>query len=156
MSQIRVLETVLSLLDEIGIPHMLVGSFASGFHGEFRATQDADVVIDPTPNQLGEFVDRAAAEFYVSREAALDALARFGRRQVGSLGELRVTINTAEDVVLSKLEWVKASGSERQMGDAAGVIEAWGERLDWEYLRRWAEKLSVSDLLDKARAEAGL
>jgi len=30
------------------IPHMLVGSFASGFHGEFRATQDADVVIDPT------------------------------------------------------------------------------------------------------------
>jgi len=67
-----------------------------------------------------------------------------------------VPINTAEDVVLSKLEWAKTSGSERQLGDAAGVIEAWGERLDWEYLLRWAEKLSVSDLLEKARTEADL
>ncbi len=185
MTQIRALESVLALLEDAGIPHMLVGSFASGFHGEFRATQDADVVIDPTAEQLDVFVDGAAAEFYVSREAALDALARrgqfnlvhfetawkidlivrkdrpfsrveFDRRQVGSLGELTVPINTAEDVVLSKLEWAKASGSERQMGDAAGVIAAWGERLDWEYLLRWAEKLSVVDLLEKARAEAGL
>lgn len=185
MSQIRVLESVLALLDEVGIPHMMVGSFASGFHGEFRATQDADVVIDPTAKQLGEFVDRAAEEFYVSRETALDALARrgqfnlvhfetawkidlivrkdrpfsrveFGRRQVGSVGESSVPINTAEDVILSKLEWAKTSGSERQLSDAVGVIAARGEGLDWEYLLRWAEELSVSELLEEARAQAGL
>ncbi len=185
MTQVRVLESVLTLLDDAGIPHMLVGSFASGFHGEFRATQDADVVIDPSAEELGDFLERVGAEFYVSREAAFEALSRrgqfnlvhfetawkvdlilrkdrpfsrveFGRRQVGSLGEMAVPINTAEDVILSKLEWARASGSERQLDDATGVIAAWGDRLDWEYLGRWAEELSVSDLLAKVRAAAGL
>lgn len=185
MTQVRVLESVFTLLDDAGIPHMLVGSFASGFHGEFRATQDADVVIDPSAEELGEFVDKASAEFYVSREAALEALSRrgqfslvhfetawkvdlilrkdrpfsrveFGRRQLGSLGEMAVPINTAEDVILSKLEWARASGSELQIDDSTGVVTAWGNRLDWEYLAGWAEELSVGDLLAKVRAAAGL
>lgn len=58
MTQIRVLESVLALLEDVGIPHMLVGSFVSGFHGEFRATQDADVVIDPSVEELGDFLER--------------------------------------------------------------------------------------------------
>jgi len=181
----RVLESVLALLGDAGIPHMLVGSFASGFHGEFRATQDADVVIDPTAESLGEFLDQVSGEFYVSREAALDAFARrgqfnlvhfetawkvdlivrkdrpfsrveFGRREPGALGDLAVPINSAEDVILSKLEWAKVSGSERQLTDATGVIAAWGDRLDWEYLDRWAEELSVSSLLAQIKAQAGL
>jgi len=52
VTQIGVLGRVLDALDAVGIPYMIVGSFASGFHGEFRATQDADIVIDPTPEQL--------------------------------------------------------------------------------------------------------
>ena len=46
------------LLDTIGrlraagIPYMVAGSLASSFHGEPRATQDIDVVIDP---KLGPF-----------------------------------------------------------------------------------------------------
>lgn len=176
MTQIGVLGRILDALEEAGIPHTIVGSFASGFHGEFRATQDADIVIDPTPEQLQAFLARARHDFYVSPEAAAEALARrtqfnlvhfesawkidlivrkerpfsrmeFDRRQEGSIGDHPAAINSPEDVILSKLEWAVASHSERQIRDAAGVVAAWGDALDWDYLDRWAEQLAVSDLL---------
>jgi hypothetical protein len=183
VSQIGVLGHILDALDEVRIPYMIVGSFASGFHGEFRATQDADIVIDPTPEQLQAFLARVSGEFYVSGEAA-EALARrgqfnlvhfesawkidliirqerpfsrmeFERRQEGSVGDHPAAINSPEDVILSKLEWAKASRSERQVRDAAGVVAVWGDALDWDYLNRWAEELSVSDLLAQLRETSG-
>jgi hypothetical protein len=57
-----------------------------------------------------------------------------------------VALVTPEDAVLSKLEWAKKSGdSERQLRDAAGVIEM-NPGLDRAYIDRWAAVLSVSDL----------
>lgn len=79
MTQIGVLSQILDTLEEVGIPCMIVGSFASGFHGEFRATQDADIVIDPTPEQLQAFLARVRDDFYVSAEAAAEALVRRGQ-----------------------------------------------------------------------------
>ncbi len=46
--------------------------------------------------------------------------------------------------------------SDRQWGDALGVIKVQAGRLDREYLRRWADDLGIADLLVKALAEAGL
>jgi hypothetical protein len=79
MTQIRVLGEILDILAELNIPHMVVGSFASGFHGEFRATQDADLVIDPTVEQLDALMERVSGHFYVSPEAAAEALSRRGQ-----------------------------------------------------------------------------
>jgi hypothetical protein len=39
-------------LDDAGVPYMLAGSFASSAHGAPRATQDVDLVIDPTFESL--------------------------------------------------------------------------------------------------------
>ena len=51
-----------------------------------------------------------------------------------------------EDSVLSKLEWaMKAGGSEKQLQDAAGVVEV-NPRLDRNYIERWAAELKVLDL----------
>ena len=36
-----------ALLEVAGMPYMLTGSFASGYHGAPRATQDIDLVISP-------------------------------------------------------------------------------------------------------------
>jgi hypothetical protein len=49
------LRTVVAALDEAGIPHMLVGSHASMAHGAPRSTNDIDIVIDPTPENLPRF-----------------------------------------------------------------------------------------------------
>jgi hypothetical protein len=61
-----------------------------------------------------------------------------------------------EDVIINKLEWYKAGDgiSERQWNDVVGVMMVQGDRLDKQYLLSWAEKLGLSDLLEKALKEA--
>ena len=58
-------------------------------------------------------------------------------------------ITTAEDSVLHKLVWNKITQSERQLGDAAGVVAVQGEKLDLAYLRKWAEHNRVSTELNR-------
>ncbi len=58
-----------------------------------------------------------------------------------------VSIATPEDTILSKLEWSRqGGGSERQLGDALGVLQVAGDRIDRAYVERWAETLGVLDL----------
>jgi len=57
---IRLLRRVIEALDEAGIPHMVSGSVASTRHGEARATQDIDIVIDPSEAQIDVLLDRLA------------------------------------------------------------------------------------------------
>jgi hypothetical protein len=38
-----------------GVPNMVVGSFASSFHGIPRSSQHLDLVIDPRPEALRRF-----------------------------------------------------------------------------------------------------
>ena len=62
---------------------------------------------------------------------------------------------SAEDTVLSKLEWSVASGgSDSQLTDAARVLAVAGDRLDRDYLDRWASELGVTEVLARARQMA--
>lgn len=70
MTQADFLNQIARLLEAAGIPFMVVGSHASSFHGLYRATQDVDIVIDPTREQLSRFVTSLGDEIYVSPEAA--------------------------------------------------------------------------------------
>jgi hypothetical protein len=56
-----------SLLDTAGVPYMLTGSFASGFHGAPRATQDIDIVISPTLGSLNRSCAFKLDTLYVDR-----------------------------------------------------------------------------------------
>ena len=78
------LRTTLSLLEQLEIPYMLTGSVAASYHGRPRTTHDADIVIDPSPTQLGAFVRALdAAGFYVDDEGAQRALR--GRGQFNAI-----------------------------------------------------------------------
>jgi hypothetical protein len=179
------LRRVLEALAANGIPHMVAGSFASTHHGVPRATHDVDLVIDPTREALERFVESLSPEsFYVSPEAAREAFRRRGQFNVVDLATgwkidlilrkdrpfsreefarrvpavvlgVKLFVASAEDTILAKLEWGRAAESERQLRDVVGVIEMQRERLDWAYLERWARELSVSALLERARAVAG-
>jgi hypothetical protein len=46
--------------------------------------------------------------------------------------------------------------SERRWLDVLGVMRVQGQRLDLDYLRRWASALDLGALLDRALQEAGL
>ncbi len=118
----------------------------------------------------------ASAGFYLNPEAAREALRRqrafnaidsthgwkvdliprrdrafsreeFRRRITVDLPlRARTAVVTAEDAVLSKLEWSRLGGdSERQLADAAGVA-AMNPSLDRDYIESWARELGVLDL----------
>ena len=177
----EVLARVTRLLADLGIPYMIAGSLASSFHGRPRTTHDADIVIDPVPEALDRLVaELSAAHLYVdltvAREALrgrrqfnvidavsafkLDLIVRkdrpfsleeFARRQPAELAGIPVALATAEDTILSKLEWAKkGGGSERQLADVAGIIDVKGTELDREYIQRWAAALGVLDLWGRA------
>ena len=78
------LRRVLDMLDRHRIPYMLTGSVAASYHGRPRATHDADIVLDPTLDQLNAFVgELAASGFYVDPEGAHAALEQ--RRQFNAI-----------------------------------------------------------------------
>ncbi len=164
---------------------MVTGSVASSVHGVPRATQDIDVIIEPTRDQLVALLNRFSEPIYdADRDDALDALNRrsmfsvidrrgiwkidfivrkqrpfskkeFDRRVRIDILDVLVYSATPEDVLLAKLEWAKLGESERQIRDAAGIIEIQGEKLDREYVERWAAALDIEDQLHAARAKAG-
>lgn len=81
------------------------------------------------------------------------------RRQRVDIGEgEEVDIASAEDTVLQKIAWFRQGGerSERQWLDILGVIKVSKTELDFAYLDRWAEHLTIAHLLDRILIEAGI
>jgi len=70
-------------------------------------------------------------------------------------GAIRLPVASAEDTVLSKLRWYKMGGmvSDRQWSDILGVASR--VDLHWAYLRQWAPRIGVAELLDRLGAEVG-
>jgi hypothetical protein len=68
---------------------------------------------------------------------------------------IECALSTAEDVILSKLRWYRAGRevAETQWKDLRGIVEVNGSRLDLEYLRLWAQRLGVADLLERLLTE---
>jgi hypothetical protein len=69
-----------------------------------------------------------------------------------------VVLASPEDVVLHKLRWYEMGGrvSDRQWRDVLGVLKVQGPGLDFPYLERAASALALSELLARARSEAGV
>jgi hypothetical protein len=176
-----ILATVLNALDEAAVPYMLTGSVASSYHGVPRATQDIDIVIDPTEQELEKLVSLfPEARFYVDLDMAKEAFSRrtqfnlieaasgwkidfiirkkrpfnleeFDRRMAVDLHGMKAWVAAPEDVILAKLEWAADSRSDRQIEDAAGILRRQGARLDGDYLAEWVGRLGLEPEWDKAK-----
>jgi hypothetical protein len=180
-----VFQRIVDALGQAGIPYMLTGSFASSYHGVPRATQDIDFVIAPTESQLRHLVRLLPdTEYYLSQDAALEALARegqfnvidfatgwkidliirksrafsrteFERRLAVDLFGVPLFIASAEDVLVAKLEWAKAGESARQLEDCANILRArWGD-LDRPYLEHWVTQLGLVEQWEHAKKMTG-
>jgi hypothetical protein len=95
-------------------------------------------------------------DVFIAGEDPFDRV-RLRRRQrvaIGALSQDMLYIDTAEDVVLRKLEWYRRGGetSERQWRDVLAVLRV-QQHLDDAHLRTWAERLGIADLLVRARSD---
>ncbi len=171
-------------LDDLGIRYAIGGSVASAYHGEPRATDDLDIVIEAGEVQVRAFASRIASEFYVDAEDAVDAVRngasfnvihyatstkvdvfvadgtaavrrQFDRRRV--IRDTTLFVYAPEDIIVQKLRWYRLGNhvSERQWRDIVGVIRMKrGIDLDDAYLDRAADAFGVRDLLELARQDA--
>ena len=182
MNLSALLASTIAQLERARVPYMITGSVASSFHGEPRATRDLDIVIDPDPGGIDRLVGELAAQgLYVDAEAAHRALAdrtqfnaidamsgwkvdflvrrdrpfsreEFGRRTRANLLGTSAWIASPEDTIIAKLEWATASGSDRQIRDAAAILDIGGESLDLAYIDRWVTGLGLDPAWARAQA----
>ena len=80
------------------------------------------------------------------------------QRPLEGIPEAQISVATPEDTVLSKLVWYRRGGeaSELQWRDVNGILKTQGKRLDFAYLKHWADKLRIADLFERAWLEAGV
>jgi hypothetical protein len=69
---------------------------------------------------------------------------------VATIDDAEMWVVSAEDLILSKLEWARASRSEVQFRDVRNMIAA-QTSLDWSYLDGWAARIGVAALLAEVR-----
>ena len=74
----------------------------------------------------------------------------FARRIAVEIDGATMWLVTAEDLLLSKLVWAAESHSEMQLQDVRSLIRSVAD-LDWMYIERWANALTVGELLREVR-----
>ena len=174
------LREIVARLETLGIPYMVVGSVAASAYGRQRATQDFDVVVDARAPALRALVRSLPEDrFYVSEEAALEALryetqfnvldmvtgwkadliprkqrpfseTEFGRRARLDVMGVPTYVASVEDLIVAKLEWGKASGSERQLEDVRTLVRIIGAKLDRTYVEEWIQRLDLREMWERA------
>lgn len=120
------------------------------FSGDFYLEEAAVRAAYQPPHQFNAIDQRSAlkVDFWLPQPEAFDRESLRRRLATTLLGEL-AWIATAEDVILHKLVWNRLSPSDRQLGDAAGVIAVQAESLDKDYLRHWARELQLGKELEQ-------
>lgn len=160
------LRLLVRTLDQHGIPYMLTGSVATSYHGRPRATHDADVVIDPTAEQLDLLVqDLDAAGFYVNAagaRAALDLRRQFNAIESGHGCKLDLIIR--KDRPFSREEFGRRQRVDLAFDQAVAMVtpeDAILSKLEWarrsgdseRQMRDVAGVLEINPALDRAYIE---
>ncbi|MGH8289012.1 MAG: nucleotidyl transferase AbiEii/AbiGii toxin family protein [Steroidobacteraceae bacterium] len=176
--ELDVLKIISERLESSRVPFMLTGSFALGFYGKPRMTRDLDFVVSLMEQHVDVLVKAFSADFYIDEDDVRSAVraqrifnlmhlasgikvdlivrknsgygqVEFARRKSVDLAGVSTWITSREDLILSKLVWAQDSNSELQKRDVKTLLD---DSLDWDYLRQWAPKLGVDNVLAEISA----
>ena len=178
MNEQELLADCLRRLNRSGVTYYRTGSMASNYWGIPRTTHDLDFVIQLPISAVPRIIEAFSGDFYIEEAAvraayqpphqfnAIDTRSALKvdfwlpkpepfdreilkRRVQAELFGEAARISTAEDVILHKLFWNRISPSNRQLGDAAGIVAVQAEALDNLYLRHWAQELKLTSELER-------
>jgi hypothetical protein len=176
--ELEVLETLARRLEATGIRYMLTGSFAANYYAVPRMTRDIDLVVELSPDDADRFCACFVEDFYLDRDAVRAAIANrgafnlihhayvikvdcivrkdsdyrrveFARRRRGTIDGHGLAIVAPEDLIISKLDWMRGSRSEVQLADVRNLLRSVPD-LDRQYLAHWTERLGLGVLYREA------
>ncbi len=174
-TELDVLALVSDRLSAASVPFMLTGSFALAYYATPRMTRDLDMVVALDERDVEPVVAAFASDFYVDADAARTAVltermfnlmhlesgvkvdfivrksdefrqVEFARRKPVAIANVQTWIVSCEDLILSKLVWALQSNSELQRRDIRQLLVG---SIDRDYIRKWAQQLGVTALLDE-------
>ena len=132
-----------------------ISAFIHSFDRDFYISESAvfdavrrkscfNLIHMPTSFKVDVFVSRG-------RPFDLDAMRRASSQRLGEVHTVDVPIASAEDSIISKLEWYRLTNetSDRQWDDVSRLIQLLGDATDLDYLKHAAESVGVLDLLNK-------
>ena len=180
-SSYEALVEVISVIQELQIPYMLVGSFSSNYYSYPRATKDADIVFQYSDGDLGRIRQRLNDDFELDLQMNFETITgsirnvltykptkfdielfrlsddahhrqRFRRRREVAVPELSVA------AVIPTPEDVIIQKlrwqREKDIDDARKVMQIQWDRIDWEYVRSWTDKHGTTELLEELRSSS--
>jgi hypothetical protein len=177
--QLDVLKLVATRLDAASIPYMVTGSIAASHYAVPRFTRDIDFVVELAPVDVDRVYELFEADFYGDSQALMRAarqrgmvnlihrdllvkvdlivrkdspyrIEEFRRRHVVLIEDVKVSIVAPEDLILSKLVWMRESRSEIQRRDVQSVLDA-VPSVDRPYIEHWASELGVLALWQEVK-----
>ena len=140
MLQPKLLNHLLSVLNENHIDYMVTGSIVSSLQGEPRATHDVDLVVNiPVSSISALLIAFPPPQYYLTESSIIEAIkfktmfnlldtsegdkidfwiltdepfdkSRFARKYEESVFGFKMKISKPEDTILAKLRWAKLSG----------------------------------------------
>lgn len=182
MNAEQIIRRVLDSLDELEVPYVLVGSFASNIYGQARSTRDADLVVQGPLGQVSALMRKLGSEFSRDPQIQFETVTgtrktvivhkptkfevevfelsddphdqiRFARRRQARIYGGDSWVLTPEDVLVTKLKWLHRANRTKDLLDVQHVIGVQADSLDWTYIERWCDEHGSRQLLEKIRAE---
>jgi hypothetical protein len=132
-----------------------VSAFVSGFGDDFYISESAirEAIQRKSCFNLIHLPTSFKVDVFVSRGRPFDtsSMDRATEESLGGQPPLEVRIATAEDSIISKLEWYRKTNetSERQWDDVTRLIRLLGSHADVARLTEMAESVGVNDLLKR-------
>ncbi len=172
-NEIDVIRDVAIRFAQGNIDYMLTGSLAMNYYAQPRMTRDIDIVVAlDSKDDADTIISLFSVDYYVVREAIgraitkesvfnlihyetvikVDCIVRkssdyrrleFERRRAITIQDFTIWIVSKEDLIISKLDWARASRSEMQLQDVRNLLAT---TYDATYLERWARELGLYDL----------
>ena len=174
-NQIDIVRDISERLDTADIGYMLTGSMAMNGYALPCAPRNLDFVVALCPADAELMVRLFSPGYDISREQVDNAIAQrtffnifhrknrmkvncivcqqikyrlteFGRRQRAKFENFNTWIVSKEDLIISKLHWIRKSRSERHLRDVKNLAAT---GCDTAYIERWTRALGVFKLWEE-------
>ena len=136
-------DLVIQVPSKPGATKQLLKIFGKDFYISEEGLIDA--VLHKTMFNLVHHETGLKIDLWILKDEAYDREAFGRRKKLKALGT-EIFVLSAEDMMINKLLWHKVSDLQKHFNDAKGIYEVQKDKLDLDYLKKWALKLSIYDI----------